>query len=453
MIKYILPFISLFGYSKLSPQGLAVLEEIQATIAKDYSLESKIKTIQTQDFVEEEVEVERRVLVKDEGELSGKEKVEQMLRKQRELIRKQNGNDVSSLGGGKDKVQKMLEERRNNLGKYKEQLQEKKGDWTTERLRQQENWTSDKLRKISQWQEERKQIISQWLSEKEKYTKRIPEYKKTLAPIDSAPKNNIPRYKVVKVKQKILRPIFRNEEVSLPLFQQVHIIPGAFNREVDDQGIRPTCAAFAAARALEVSLGGDYNLSEQYLYWASKPSCQNGPCSKRGSWPVNAFESSKNSQTPDIPLEKDCPYVSKHEPNNETQVPLSSSCQRGKAQVKEYFRVKNFDEIINALDNNYPVIAGLKLDAHFYNNNGYIFLKDNSSTSNLDSHAKGHAITFVGYMKLPKELHKSQGDSCLIVANSWGTGWGKGGHSCLSRSWFNAYRYDIDYLAISSVKI
>ena len=38
-------------------------------------------------------------------------------------------------------------------------------------------------------------------------------------------------------------------------------------------------------------------------------------------------------------------------------------------------------------------------------------------------------------MKLPSKLHKTEGKFCFLTANSWGEGWGIGGHACLSENW------------------
>ena len=38
-------------------------------------------------------------------------------------------------------------------------------------------------------------------------------------------------------------------------------------------------------------------------------------------------------------------------------------------------------------------------------------------------------------MLLPKNLRETEGKYCFLTANSWGAGWGIGGHACLSENW------------------
>jgi C1A family cysteine protease len=52
-------------------------------------------------------------------------------------------------------------------------------------------------------------------------------------------------------------------------------------------------------------------------------------------------------------------------------------------------------------------------------------------------------------MKIPSSLN--EGKVCFITANSWGVGWGKGGHACLSEKWVKNFRFNIPFLAVEKV--
>ena len=239
-------------------------------------------------------------------------------------------------------------------------------------------------------------------------------------------------------KKKLPLPKLPTRDLSE---KNYHLIDGAFDLKAQDQGRRPTCASFAGVRALEVLLnkqGNPHLLSKQYFYYLSKPKCQKAPCTRRGSWPLSAYRASQKASSPNIPLEKDCPYTDRALINNETQIPLSANCKRGFAKVQSFENLTSTREIYDFLDRDYPVIVGLKLSSSFYQNRGFVGLTTRSKAK-LDSHAGGHAVLLVGYMNLPKEKHASEGSRCFLSTNSWGEGWGLGGHSCLSEKWLQKH--------------
>ena len=71
----------------------------------------------------------------------------------------------------------------------------------------------------------------------------------------------------------------------------------------------------------------------------------------------------------------------------------------------------------------------------------------------MDSHSAGHALLLIGYMKLPKSMHDSEGDICFITANSWGEGWGRGGFGCLTENWIKNYRVDNAFIALNKIEV
>ena len=224
---------------------------------------------------------------------------------------------------------------------------------------------------------------------------------------------------------------------------------------VKSQSQRPTCSAFASIRAIEIKLaqlGKNLDLSEQYFYWASKPNCQSIPCNNWGSAFGVGIRVSKNSSKNDIPPETSCPYQNEDRPNNQTQIPLRIGCQRdGIAKVVKYEYFNSVDELPSFLDKNHPVIGGFTLSPGYYETKAFLSLADDKKLGTTDSNEGGHAFNIIGYMELPKSLHRDEGKRCYIAANSWGYGWGAGGHTCISEAWLKKHVMTT-FFAITSVK-
>src|SRR5690606_18445356 len=232
-----------------------------------------------------------------------------------------------------------------------------------------------------------------------------------------------------------------------------YIVPGALGLPIRDQKFRPTCAAFAGVRLVEIMLAQNakqQDLSEQYFYWASKDDCQARPCRTPGSWVGYGLEHSQNQPRQDIPLEKNCPYVSYTSDGNETQTPLKPSCQQGAVKVGDFKYHKTLDELMQALHDKRPVVASIKLTPNFYTSNSLILYRNRNVGGKMDAHAQGHAVTIVGYVKLPQVLE--EGSVCFLVANSWGEGWGKGGYSCISEKWLLNQRQSNPFVTLASIR-
>jgi hypothetical protein len=233
------------------------------------------------------------------------------------------------------------------------------------------------------------------------------------------------------------------------------VVDNSLNLKVKSQSSRPTCSSFASIRAIEIKLaqsGKNIDLSEQYFYWASKPKCQRLPCKDWGSSFGIGIQASKLSSINDIPAESSCPYQNEDQPNNQTQIPLKNGChQDGIAKVVEYEYFKSVDELPSFLDQNHPVIGGFTLSAGYYKTKAFLSVADDNKLGATDSNKGGHAFNIIGYMELPKSLHRDEGKRCYIAANSWGYGWGAGGHSCISEAWLKKHSRGA-FFAIKAVK-
>lgn len=289
------------------------------------------------------------------------------------------------------------------------------------------------------WRIKHLPTLKDWEKQRESYFKNIMDYKK----------NHIVIPKVMPVSKEDMR-----RKLQTKIKKDSFFVAGAFGLAVRDQKRRPTCSAFAGIRSVEVLLAQNKvpkNLSEQYFYWSSKPKCQGQKCSERGSWVGHGLKFSEEGSGLDIPLEKDCPYQGRTKVFNETQIPLKRSCRRGAVQIKQFTYKKTLDGLMESLRANKVVVAGISLTPNFYKNTGLILQSEKDKGGKLDSHAAGHSIVIVGYMKLPSVLN--EGRVCFITTNSWGSGWGYGGHACLSEKWLLNNRNINPFVSIEQVRV
>ena len=303
-----------------------------------------------------------------------------------------------------------------------------------------QKWKREEKETLNRWKKETQDELKRWKKDQDIFLGRIKIYQENTFELP------IPKEKIVEKK------------VELERIPDVHIVSGTFQVPIRDQWNRPTCAAFAGARLLEILLAQNkqtYDLSEQYLYWASKPQCHSAPCASRGSWIVPGYRFSQKQTVLDIPVEGNCRYLGETLPGNETQLPLKSGCSEGSAKVERFEEVKTLLEMVELLKKNTPVVMAAKLSPNFYKNQGLVTLTDaqKPTAEKMDKHSLGHAFVGVGLIELPEKLKSSEGNFCVVVANSWGKGWGAGGYSCLTENWLLKYRQPSAFVAVTKVSV
>ena len=377
---------------------------------------SKKKIEENPTIDKEEDLAKKKVLPKKKELTKGQLKIEEIKRKNRErLENKEYESTTSKEISNSDSIYEMAKTNKDELYLKRDQT-------------------------YQSWKNKEKETLSRWKLARNKFLSNIKQYEDNTFELESSN---------VSFKTKSW-----NSNLPSPPKSDYHIVQGALELPIKDQGKRPTCSAFAGTRAIEIALyqkGIRVDLSEQFIYWASKPYCQQSPCSKRGSWISFAYDASKKSSNLDIPRESSCPYKAYSVPGNETQTPMTSSCRQGVVKIESYKQLNSTQDLITALNKNQSVIAGFKLSPNFYKSKGIITYKDSLINGRMDEHASGHAVLIIGHMKVPKK-YKTEGNSCFIIANSWSEGWATGGYGCVTQKWLTKYRVPNPFLAITKIK-
>lgn len=365
----------------------------------------------------------------------GKQMIEEMKRRNREKLARMRGINPDEVKSGADIVKAQKEDNKKLIKEIHSKIKTE-SEW---RELAQSEIELLKKQVIADWKEKHQAKIKAWEKEKAKFSKKKDKYSDTTF--------DLPLILPVDKKEK-------EKKVEVKVQKEYSIVANAMSIPIRDQKYRPTCAAFAGIRLIEIMLAQnaiDNDLSEQYFYWASKDDCQSSPCSKPGSWVGYGIEYSSEQKSIDIPKESSCPYINYSKKGNETQIPLKKGCAEGVVKVKAYDYIKTLDDVLRALDDNMAVIASMKLTPNFYTSSSLILYKDRNSGDRMDAHAQGHSMTIIGYMKLPQVLN--EGSVCFIVANSWGQGWGKGGYSCISEKWILNQRQVNPFVIISKLEV
>jgi hypothetical protein len=210
---------------------------------------------------------------------------------------------------------------------------------------------------------------------------------------------------------------------AAPYQESFAAVPANFDwRDVDGNGtsyVTPvrnqrscgSCWAFAAAAGLESytimtqnAPNTNIDVAEQILI-----SCYNtNGCS--GGSPSGA---SSYIKTKGLPPESCSPYTAFDAEDGDNSVPCNTACLNETYKILNYGSVSfSVAAIKDALVNYGPLVTTFNVYGDFYGYSGGIY----SYTSG--AYQGGHAVLIVGYDDV---------NSCFIVKNSWGTGWGEAG--------------------------
>lgn len=196
------------------------------------------------------------------------------------------------------------------------------------------------------------------------------------------------------------------------------VILGQASQPARDQGMRPTCIAFALTEVELLAAPGIQALSPEYLYQSAAQ--QTPGWLPHAGVPLNAALA---AATAGQPAEADYPYQAV-EPNPPIAPPPSSFPLYG-VPVRHYSA--NVVQIIQALRSNIPIGLGLGLTDSFHHPvNGVVAFEIDIRPNEL------HAVTAVG-------LGWNQSEPYFLVRNSWGTGWGIKGNAWLPATYVHAH--------------
>ncbi|MCR9204796.1 MAG: hypothetical protein NXH75_09475, partial [Halobacteriovoraceae bacterium] len=298
--------------------------------------------------------------------------------------------------------------------------------WEEKALKNQENWILKKKKERDRWIKDKQKILEKWRETKEKFRKDLPKIKRSLIPA-----KNIPREREEKDLQLPGSSYMESE-----LKRKVRILSQTFHITIKHQGERSTCAAFAAVRGIEIKLQPEkQNYSEQFFFFLSRPECQKEKCSLQGSWARKGLLALKSGSF--LPMEKNCSYSYEVKAKNITHIPQNNTCYKGKVAVKNFTGLNSIDQIQDEIKSNNPVVAGFYVDNKFLENDGFVNIGAKKKT-NIEKRF-AHTVLLLGTLPLPKEIQETEGEVCHIAVNSWGSGWGIGGYSCLTKKWVEAH--------------
>lgn len=287
-------------------------------------------------------------------------------------------------------------------------------------------------------------------------------------------------------KTKLIDTDYSNDTVNWGSFSDSSFtIPALDRMPVRDQGRRGTCASFAGIGLIEALIiqassanlpFKEVDLSEQRFYFLSKPEswATGGSLSEQGSDSGTGFATSNgklsgfpvpsdtSGSTYNIPLEVDCPY-NKNTGANDLQTPLKDTCKsKGLVRVSKFTSyagsqgtanpIQFAQSIYNELRSNKAVVVYTRLSSNWERNDGIITYADAGSPGGT-GHADGHAYLVVGARKLDESKFPGEGGMCFIIRNSWGTGWGAKGLSCMTLKWFNNWRFDTEFPTVDEVQL
>lgn len=173
---------------------------------------------------------------------------------------------------------------------------------------------------------------------------------------------------------------------------------------VKDQGPRPTCLAHAATLAHEAVRASSVPLSPEYLHWFAAPSPGVG---SKFDGMMSALRDQGQS------LEAHCPYFPSGPPNN--WAPPTVPVFRRQSEEGDV----DVTDVLALVDNGVTPVLVITLPDSFFRPAAPWVIPAKGRVRGT------HAVVAVG-------TGLDGADGVVLVRNSWGAGWGDGGHAWLN---------------------
>jgi len=189
---------------------------------------------------------------------------------------------------------------------------------------------------------------------------------------------------------------------------------------VRDQGLRPTCLAFAISDAHSFARDVPFQyLSPEYIFFfAAHRQALAGISYDHGIIPTNAWDALRENGHP---LEEHYPYRGFGASDGLIAPPDPFPYPVYREQPVSHEALK--EVVIGALESGNPAIIGIGLTEKFFEG---IELIDDDGVAVVRGY---HAIVAVGYGV------SSFGSCCIKIRNSWGGAWGSAGYAWLSEEY------------------
>jgi hypothetical protein len=185
---------------------------------------------------------------------------------------------------------------------------------------------------------------------------------------------------------------------------------------VRDQGARPTCLAFAASDGHAALRDGWTPLSCEYAYFHAQRRGRRAP--DQGATLSAMLET---LQLEGQPTESGWPYLDVVPENGWAPPSVTGPCFGRKGCMATL----DLAAILASLDAERPVMLLSSLSASFFQPSGEGIV--DPANDEMPDPSLRHAILAVGHGLI-------DGRSVILVRNSWGAGWGVGGHAWLTEN-------------------
>ena len=184
---------------------------------------------------------------------------------------------------------------------------------------------------------------------------------------------------------------------------------------IEDQGQLGSCTGQAIAGAIELldkKNGRNLDVSRLFIYYYER--LLEGTVNyDNGAYIRDGIRVTYNYGAP---LESLWPYNISKFRSKPTTTAIADAARR---KVTSYQRANDFNAVVDALANGYPVVVGFSVYSSFESNSVAttgVMPYPNTSTEQL---LGGHAVLLVGYNK---------NSNTFIARNSWGANWGDRGY-------------------------